>query len=80
MAKLNETIRKKDEQLFAEVRKLQANASGDYNRLYELSQKYIYKIIYDIVKDPYTKSSITLRLCSGRRCGPAEEPPDRSSG
>lgn len=52
--KTTEQIRKKDEQLFDEVRKLQQNKSADYNRLYELSQKYIYKIIHDIVKDPYT--------------------------
>ena len=47
-------IRKKDEALFEEVRKLQQNRASDYNALYELSQKYIYKIIHDIVKDPYT--------------------------
>ena len=58
MADLAGKIQKKDGQLFEEVRKLQQNEAGDYNRLYELSKNYIYKIIYDIVKDPFTTEDL----------------------
>lgn len=58
MAQWTENFRKKDEQLFAEVERMQRGADGDYNRLYELSKNYIYKIIHDIVRDPYTTEDL----------------------
>ena len=48
----------KDEALFAEVQKLKDGTSGDYNLLYELSEKYIYKIINDIVKNHHTTEDL----------------------
>lgn len=48
----------KDEELFAEVQKLKDGVGGDYNRLYELSEKYIYKIINDIVKNHHTTEDL----------------------
>lgn len=48
----------KDEALFAAVQKLKDGADGDYNLVYELSEKYIYKIINDIVKNHHTTEDL----------------------
>ena len=58
MAKLTDSLKKKDEQLFAEVERMQRGADGDYNRLYELSKNYVYKIIHDIVRDHFTTEDL----------------------
>ena len=50
MAKMN-LYAEKDKELFGEVRKLKDQTSGDFNRVFDLSKKYIHKIIYDIVKN-----------------------------
>ena len=47
----NRLYESKDEQLFSEIRKLKEGSSGDYNAVYELSNKYLYKIVNDIVKN-----------------------------
>ena len=44
----------KDEQLFAEVQKLMDGKFDSYEQVYELSKKYIYKIINDIVQNHHT--------------------------
>ena len=44
----------KDEQLFAEVQKLMDGNYDSYEQVYELSKKYIYKIINDIVQNHHT--------------------------
>lgn len=44
----------KDEQLFAEVQKLMDGKYDSYEQVYELSKKYIYKIINDIVQNHHT--------------------------
>ena len=59
MADIRKQLKKKDEELFEEVRKLKNATPTDNNRLYELSHKYVSKIIYDIVKDPYTTEDLT---------------------
>ena len=41
----------KDEQLFNHIRSLQAGNTDSYTEIYNLSAKYLYKIIYDIVQD-----------------------------
>ncbi len=41
----------KDEELFREVERIQKGQSADYTKIYELSKKYIYKIIWDILRD-----------------------------
>ena len=46
------SIREKDEILFSEIRKLKLGSSENFNSVYELSKNYIYKIIWDIVKNP----------------------------
>ena len=48
---INDPYKKKDEQLFAEVQKLKDGDFSNSNAVYELSEKYIYKIINDIVKN-----------------------------
>lgn len=48
------TYSAKDEQLFKEVQKLMDGQYDSYQNVYELSRKYIYKVIYDIVQDHYT--------------------------
>ncbi len=50
--------KEKDEALFAEVQKLKEGISENYNRVYELSEKYIYKIINDIVKNHHTTEDL----------------------
>ena len=44
----------KDEQLFAEVQKLMNGNFESYEKIYELSKHYIYKIINDIVQNHHT--------------------------
>ena len=51
---INEKYEKQDELLFYHVRQLQAGNIESYNEIYNLSRKYIYKIIYDIVQDYHT--------------------------
>ncbi len=48
----------KDAELFAEVQRIKDGTSQNYNRLYELSEKYIYKIINDIVKNHHTTEDL----------------------
>lgn len=48
----------KDAELFAEVQRLKAGNAQSYNRIYELSEKYIYKIINDIVKNHHTTEDL----------------------
>ena len=50
--------KKKDEQLFAEVQKLKDGDFSNSNAVYELSEKYIYKIINDIVKNHHTTEDL----------------------
>ncbi|MCR4727719.1 MAG: sigma-70 family RNA polymerase sigma factor, partial [Lachnospiraceae bacterium] len=52
MTDVMSSIREKDEILFSEVRKLKLGSSENFNSVYELSKNYIYKIIWDIVKNP----------------------------
>ena len=59
MADIRLQLRKKDEELFDEVRKLKSGSQTDSNRIYELSQRYITKLIYDIVKDYHTTEDLT---------------------
>ena len=47
-------FKEKDEVLFAEVQKLMDGNEESYKKVYELSEKYIHKIIYDIVRDEHT--------------------------
>ena len=42
---------KEDEQLYRAVEKLMTGNMKSYSEMYNLSLKYIYKIVYDIVKD-----------------------------
>ena len=52
------TINEKDESLFRAVDELKSGNPENVNLVYELSEKYIYKIIYDIVKDHYTTEDL----------------------
>ena len=54
----NEKYAKQDKQLFYHVERLQAGYVDSYNEIYNLSRKYIYKIIYDIVQDYHTTEDI----------------------
>ena len=47
-----------DEQLFQSVSSLMAGNMESYYTMYDLSIKYIYKIIYDIVKDYHTTEDL----------------------
>ena len=47
-----------DEQLFQSVSSLIAGDMNSYYTMYDLSVKYIYKIIYDIVKDYHTTEDL----------------------
>ncbi len=47
-----------DEQLFQSVSNLIAGDMNSYYTMYDLSVKYIYKIIYDIVKDYHTTEDL----------------------
>ncbi len=51
---VTQSFASKDEQLYAEVQKLIDGNYDGYEKVYELSKKYIYKIINDIVKDHHT--------------------------
>lgn len=48
----------KDAELFWHVEQLKSGNAQSYNRVYELSQKYIYKIINDIVKDHHATEDL----------------------
>ena len=48
----------KDAELFWHVEQLKSGNVQSYNSVYELSQKYIYKIINDIVKDHHTTEDL----------------------
>ena len=48
----------KDEKLFAEVQKLKDGDFSGYDNIYKLSEKYIYKIINDIVKNHHTTEDL----------------------
>ncbi len=48
----------KDEKLFEAVAELKAGKATNTNLVYELSEKYIYKIINDIVKDHYATEDL----------------------
>lgn len=48
----------KDEKLFAEVQKLKDGDFSGYDKIYKLSEKYIYKIINDIVKNHHTTEDL----------------------
>ena len=50
--------KEKDEQLFAEVQKLKDGDFSNSNAVYELSEKYIYKIVNDIVKNHHTTEDL----------------------
>ena len=54
----NDPYKKKDEQLFAEVQKLKDGDFSNSNAVYELSEKYIYKIINDILKNHHTTEDL----------------------
>lgn len=54
----NEKYAEQDKQLFYNVERLQAGYVDSYNEIYNLSRKYIYKIIYDIVQDYHTTEDI----------------------
>lgn len=47
-------FKEKDEVLFGEVQKFMDGNEESYKKVYELSEKYIHKIIYDIVRDEHT--------------------------
>ena len=49
---------KEDGELFHEVRKLIDGDESSYQRIYDLSEKYIYKIISDIVKNHQTTEDL----------------------
>ncbi len=51
---LSSQIKAKDEKLFAAVQKLMDGNFDSYEDVYELSKKYIYKIINDIVQNHHT--------------------------
>lgn len=50
----NEKHAKQDEQLFYHIQRLQQGYTESYTEIYNLSGKYLYKIIYDIVQDYHT--------------------------
>ena len=49
-----EKYAKQDEQLYFHIRNMQAGHMESYTEVYNLSSKYLYKIIYDIVQDYHT--------------------------
>ena len=51
-------FQKKDEELFVEVQKLKNGNYESYEKVYELSKKYIYKIINDVVKNHHTTEDL----------------------
>lgn len=48
----------RDQLLLEEVRKLRDGESKDFDRLYELSGRYLYKIILDVVQDPHAAEDL----------------------
>ncbi len=58
MSDNRDLFKKKDAELFAEVEKMKVGTSSDFGRLYELSKRYIYKIIHDIVQDDYATEDL----------------------
>lgn len=54
----NEQMKKKDEALFAAVYRVQSGDQTAWSEMYELSCRYLYKIIYDIVKDTNTTEDL----------------------
>lgn len=50
----SERYAKQDEQLYYHIQRLQAGYEDSFNEIYNLSCKYIYKIINDIVKEHHT--------------------------
>jgi len=51
---ISEKYREQDQQLFQYIRKLQGGQAENFTEIYNLSAKYLYKIIYDIVQDKDT--------------------------
>ena len=51
MADIISKFRDKDAVLFAEVDKLKSGKAESFNTIYDLSKNYVYKIIWDIVKN-----------------------------
>ena len=51
MADIISKFRDKDAVLFAEVDKLKSGKTESFNTIYDLSKNYVYKIIWDIVKN-----------------------------
>lgn len=49
-----EKYAKQDEQLYFHIRNMQAGRMDSYTEVYNLSAKYLYKIIYDIVQNYHT--------------------------
>ena len=47
-------FKEKDELLFVEVQSLMNGNQESYEQVYALSERYIHKIIYDIVRDEHT--------------------------
>lgn len=58
MIDYKEQYKRKDAEVFNAVRILQSEGGADTNRLFELTEKYIYKLINDIVKDPFTSGEV----------------------
>lgn len=50
----SEKYAKQDEQLYYHIQRLQQGYTDSYTEIYNLSGKYLYKIIYDIVQDYHT--------------------------
>lgn len=50
----NEKYAKQDELLYYHIQRLQQGYTESYTEIYNLSGKYLYKIIYDIVQDYHT--------------------------
>lgn len=50
----SEKYSKQDEQLYYHIQNLQQGDTASYGEIYNLSGKYLYKIIYDIVQDHHT--------------------------
>ena len=50
----NEKYAKEDKQLYYHIQRLQQGYTDSYAEIYNLSGKYLYKIIYDIVQDYHT--------------------------
>ena len=50
----SEKYAKEDEQLYYHIQRLQQGYTESYTEIYNLSGKYLYKIIYDIVQDYHT--------------------------